>query len=140
MTGEDMIIQAVAQLLREAKLSDHSELRKVFWIAGRCEHCGAPTVSDGRLTCRSCGRPIVNRCAAGSQDLGPSAVGQAGLGSRPYPHWITLKEWEERVDISEREERLWFVWDGRRAIVALSVTNADPRPTHVLIPGRPAGT
>lgn len=63
MTGEDMIIVEVAKMLREAPLDAFPELRKVFWIAGRCEHCGAATVSDGRQTCIECKRPIINRCA-----------------------------------------------------------------------------
>jgi hypothetical protein len=60
MTGEDMIIRAVARMLREAKLSEHAELRKVFWIAGYCEHCGAAHVSNGSGVCAECGRALVN--------------------------------------------------------------------------------
>ena len=64
MTGEDMIIEAAAELLRNCRLDEHMELRRVFWIAGRCEHCGHPVVSDGNLRCYDCGRPIINRCEA----------------------------------------------------------------------------
>ena len=58
-----MIIRAAARMLREAKLSEYTELRKVFWIAGYCEHCGAPHVCNGLNTCAECGRPLKNRTA-----------------------------------------------------------------------------
>jgi len=61
MTGEDMIIKTVAKLLHEARDDKYAHLRLVFWIAGRCEHCGAPHVCDGKMLCRSCGNAIVNR-------------------------------------------------------------------------------
>ena len=63
MTGEDMIITAVAKLLREARDDEHAELRLVFWIAGRCEHCGATHVNNGKMKCKGCGRSIVNRAS-----------------------------------------------------------------------------
>lgn len=59
-----MIVREAARLLREARDDEHGELRRVFWIAGRCEYCSAPHCSDGRLVCQGCGRPITNRCAA----------------------------------------------------------------------------
>lgn len=61
MTGEDMIIEAAARVLRESRDDEHVGLRRVFWIAGRCEHCGAPHRNDGSMRCPSCKRIIVNR-------------------------------------------------------------------------------
>ena len=59
MTGEDTIIVAAAKLLREAALDEHLELRRAFWLGGRCEHCGAP--HDGDTRCSICKRLIINR-------------------------------------------------------------------------------
>ena len=64
MTGEDMIIVETAKLLRESKDSEYPELRKVFWIAGRCEHCGSTYPQDGLLRCSNCERAIINRSAS----------------------------------------------------------------------------
>lgn len=64
MTGEEMIVCAAAKLLREAKFDEHMELRKVFWIAGRCEHCGSTYPQDGNLRCSNCERPIINRSSS----------------------------------------------------------------------------
>jgi hypothetical protein len=63
MSGEDMIIEAAAKILRESRYDEHMDLRRSFWIAGRCEHCGAPHLGDGSLHCHNCKREIVNRVA-----------------------------------------------------------------------------
>ena len=64
MTGEDMIVKETAKMLREARDDEYASLRLVFWIAGRCEQCGAPHVCDGKMMCRSCGSKIINRAEA----------------------------------------------------------------------------
>jgi hypothetical protein len=64
MTGEDMIIEAAAALLKEQSITALTELRQAFWIAGRCEGCGAPAdhvfVKDWP-SCDRCGALVVNR-------------------------------------------------------------------------------
>lgn len=60
MTGEDEIIETVAKtMLRAARDNEHAELRRIFWIAGRCENCGASHA--GVSVCGNCGAEIVNR-------------------------------------------------------------------------------
>jgi uncharacterized CHY-type Zn-finger protein len=63
MTGEQMIIEAAAAVLRASPFGSWPELRKAFWIAGYCEHCAAAVKSDGLQVCPECQRPIVNRCS-----------------------------------------------------------------------------
>ncbi len=61
MTGEDMIIEEAAKILLVSRESSFPELRRVFWIAGRCENCGAP--HDTETHCGVCNKPIARRDA-----------------------------------------------------------------------------
>jgi hypothetical protein len=61
MTDEDEIIQAVAELLHESREDEYTDIRRSFWINGRCEHCGKPRADSNALQCESCGGATVSR-------------------------------------------------------------------------------
>jgi hypothetical protein len=61
MTGEDLIIEAAAHILSRSCGDAHVALRRAFWIASRCEHCGKPRNCDERVRCSNCNRVAIRR-------------------------------------------------------------------------------
>jgi nucleoside 2-deoxyribosyltransferase len=57
MTGEDAILQAVADFLEHGGSTDG--ILRSFWFASRCPHCGVGNLDDDAL-CTNCGEKSMN--------------------------------------------------------------------------------
>lgn len=89
MTGEDAILQATAEFLKQGGSTDG--ILRSFWFAGRCPHCGVGNTDDGSL-CTNCGKEAPRPLSRGENGPPKDPGGVVGstderpsIVSRPVP-------------------------------------------------------